>query len=269
LDLGLLLGLVVAVVSIIGADVMDGGSLAALLNPSAAVLVIGGTIGATAVSHALGDVLSIPALLARALRDRRSHPEAVIQRLVDFAVKARREGLLSLETELAGLDEPFLKRGLQMVVDGADPDMVRGVLETEIASVERRNRAGAHIFETAGGYAPTMGIIGTVMGLIHVLSNLNDASKLGPAIATAFLATFYGIATANVFWLPIGAKLKSKGGAELADRELMLEGILSIQRGDNPSIVRDKLSVYLAKAPAEPGERPADGAATQPGGEVA
>lgn len=264
-----MLGLLLAVGSILGADVLDGGNLAALLNPSAALLVIGGTIGATAVSHSMGEVAAIPRLILRALREKRADPQAMIEQVVAFAVKARREGLLSLEAELADLDQPFLRRGLQMVVDGADPDMVRGVLETDIASAERRAAGGARVFETAGGYAPTMGIIGTVVGLIHVLSNLSDAAQLGPAIAVAFLATFYGISTANVLWLPLASKLKLRAGAELADRQLMLEGILSIQRGDNPSIVREKLSVFIDSPAAKAKEGTDANAGAQRGGEVA
>ncbi|MBE3591206.1 MAG: MotA/TolQ/ExbB proton channel family protein, partial [Firmicutes bacterium] len=141
-----------------------------------------------------------------------------------------------------------------------DPEMVRNLLETELLLTERRSHGAAAVFETAGGYAPTMGIIGTVMGLVHVLGNLTDAEALGPAIAVAFLATFYGISTANVLWLPLAAKLKARGAEELAMREMAFEGILSIQQGDNPSLLREKLQVFLhpartrAGAPAETGE---------------
>jgi chemotaxis protein MotA len=251
LDVGAIVGLALALGAILGSTLMEGGSLQALISPSALVLVVGGTLGATIVSMGLPEVLALPRLLRELLRARPYDPQATIARLVALAQKARREGLLSLEGEIAELDEPFLARGLQMVVDGSDVEAVRSVLETDIAFMQRRHSVGAQVFETAGGYAPTMGIIGTVMGLIHVLSNLSDAEKLGPAIATAFLATFYGIASANVFWLPIATRLKAKTRQEVDERELLLEGVLSIQSGDNPSVVRDKLSVFLPPSRVE------------------
>jgi chemotaxis protein MotA len=246
-DLAVVIGLVLAVGAILGSNAMEGGKLVALFNPSAALLVFGGTVGATAISHSLKEILRLPALVLQSFRQPVLDPEATGERIVAYAQKARREGLLSLEAELSGERDPFLLKGLQMVVDGADPEMVRSVLETEIAVAGRRARASASVFETAGGYAPTMGIIGTVMGLIHVLSNLSDAAKLGPAIAVAFLATFYGVSSANVFWLPLAAKLKHRAAEEAALKELVLEGVLSIQRGDNPSLVREKLSVFLTR----------------------
>lgn len=250
----MVVGLALAVAAILGADVIDGGSLSALLNPSAALLVIGGTIGATAISNQLTDMLALPKLILAAFRPPKTDLASEIERLVELALKARRNGLLSLEEDIAQIDDPFLSRGLQMVVDGADADTIRGVLQTEMALRQRTASRQASLFEAAGGFAPTMGIIGTVMGLIHVLANLQNASKLGPAIATAFLATFYGISTANVFWLPMGNKMKQNNRTGAVRAEVVLEGVLSIQAGDNPSAVRDKLTVFLqdvrSKAPA-------------------
>jgi chemotaxis protein MotA len=263
LDVGTLAGLGLAVAAILGSTIMEGGSIAALFSPSALVLVVGGTLGATIISNGLKEVLALPRLLAQTLRSQAYDPEAAIERLVHLAQKARREGLLSLESEIAEIEDPFLARGLQMVVDGSDIEAVRSVLETDIAFMERRHSVGATIFETAGGYAPTMGIIGTVMGLIHVLSNLSDSNKLGAAIASAFLATFYGIFTANVFWLPVASQLKAKTQREVDGRALCLEGILSIQSGDNPSTVRDKLAVFL------PPSRTGKGGTAEGGGQGA
>lgn len=260
MDLSVILGLLLAIGAILGANLLEGGSVAALVNPSAALLVIGGTLGATFVSHNLEDILAIPQQLARAFRRERMDPNDVTEQLVGLAQKARREGLLALEASIPQSGDPFLARGLQLVVDGADPDMVRGLLETELALTERRGHGAAAVFETAGGYAPTMGIIGTVMGLVHVLGNLTNADNLGPAIAVAFLATFYGIATANVIWLPLASKLKARNAELVALRELQFEGILSIQQGDNPSMVREKLKAFLVperhgdRASAEAGE---------------
>ena len=246
MDIGVIAGLVLAVAAILGADVIDGGSIAGLLNPSAALLVIGGTIGATTISNQFSDMLALPKLIMGAVMPPKTDLAAEIERLVELALKARRNGLLSLEEEIAKINDPFLARGLQMVVDGADGETLRGVLHTEMVLKQRTALRQASLFESAGGFAPTMGIIGTVMGLIHVLANLANASKLGPSIATAFLATFYGISTANVFWLPLGNKMKQNSKTSGLRAEVILEGVLSIQAGDNPQIVEEKLKSYLS-----------------------
>ncbi|MBX6350629.1 MAG: flagellar motor protein [Clostridia bacterium] len=245
MDVSVVLGLLLAIGAILGANAIEGGHLASLLNPSAALLVVGGTLGATFVSHNLEDILAIPQQLSRAFKRQKMDLVQASEMLVTLAQKARREGLLALESEIPKAGDPFLARGLQLVVDGADPEMVKGLLETELVLTERRGHGAAAVFETAGGYAPTMGIIGTVMGLVHVLGNLDNANDLGPAIAVAFLATFYGISTANVVWLPLASKLKARSAELLALRELEFEGVLSIQQGDNPSMVREKLKAFL------------------------
>ena len=254
MDIGVVGGLILAVAALLGADLIDHGSLIALLNPSAALLIIGGTFGATAVSCGLPDVLALPRLMLLAARPARIDLPAEIERMVALALKARRSGLLSLEEDIAQLPDPFVARGLQMVVDGADADTVRSVLGTEMVLQRRAHARHAQLFETAGGFAPTMGIIGTVLGLIHVLSNLSSPASLGPSIATAFLATFYGISSANIFWLPIGNRLQQNGKTASLVAEVGLEGILSIQAGDNPSAVRDKLTVFLHGQPGRPPE---------------
>ncbi len=261
MDLGVVGGLLLAIAAILGADLMDHGSLASLLNPSAMMLIVGGTLGATAVSSRFEDMVAIPRLIGAAVHPVTADLAVEVERMVALALKARRNGLLSLEEDIGEVTDPFVARGLQMVVDGADADTVRGVLRTEMALRQQRAMREAGVFEAAGGFAPTMGIIGTVMGLIHVLSNLADPSKLGPSIATAFLATFYGISSANVFWLPIGNKLKHTARAVSLSMEVALEGILSIQAGDNPSAVRDKLAVFLQGHRAKP--QSVEGAAAQ------
>ena len=260
-DLGVVGGLLLAIAAILGANLMDHGSMAALLNPSALVLILGGTLGATAVSSRFEDLAALPRLVGAAIRPVTADLTVEIERMVALALKARRNGLLSLEEDIGQIEEPFVARGLQMVVDGADADTVRGVLRTEMALRHQRAVREAGMFEAAGGFAPTMGIIGTVMGLIHVLSNLADVSQLGPSIATAFLATFYGISSANVFWLPIANKLKHNAKAASLSMDVALEGILSIQAGDNPSAVRDKLAVFLQGQRAKP--QSPEGAAAQ------
>ena len=246
MDLASIVGIVLAFGSLIASLVLDKGNLMSLLKLSAAILVFGGTIGATMASFALEDFKKLPGLFKIAFTTDSYTPVEIIDTIVSFAEKARREGLLALESDISVMDDEFLKKGVQLIVDGTDPQLVRDILETELSCIEDRHHKGAAIFETAGGYAPTMGIIGTVMGLVNALGNMEDTSKLGEAIATAFIATLYGVSTANIIWLPLAAKLKGKSSEEILMREVMLEGILSIQAGENPHIVKEKLKAFLA-----------------------
>lgn len=250
MDIGALVGLVLGIASVLVANVMEGGHLDQLLNPSASLLVLGGTLGATMASAGMNAVMQVPSAIAYALRTPQYRPAELIERLVALAQRARQEGLLSLENERKDLDDPFLAKVLQFVIDGADPELVMDVMEISIRSEQSHRFRAAGVLETAGGYAPTMGIIGTVLGLIHVLGNLEDTSKLGPAIAVAFMATFYGIATANLIWLPLANKIKANVQVEADMRRMVVEGVLSIQRGDNPMMIREKLQAFVAYAAA-------------------
>jgi len=245
-DLSSILGLIMGFGMLIGGFMLEGGHFTSLLEPTAAMIVFGGTIGATMTSFAMEDIKQVPQLFKITFIEKKYEVNELIGILTGFAEKARREGLLSLERETTAIDDEFLKQGIQLVVDGTDPALVRDILETQIDFTDQRHKIGADIFEAAGGYSPTMGIIGTVMGLVHVLSNLSDPESLGPSIAVAFIATLYGVCFANVAWLPIGHKLKLKSKQERFMREIALEGILSIQAGDNPSIVREKLRAFLS-----------------------
>lgn len=265
MDIATVVGLVLGIASMLIAFVMEGGSPLALIGISAGIIVFGGTIGAVFISFPMSKLRSAAALLKIAFTTKTEDPLQIIDELVSLANTARREGILSLEERVESYTDPFFKNGVRLVVDGVDPELARGIMETELMYIESRHEAGAGIFEAAGGYAPTMGIIGTVMGLIHVLGNLSDVSKLGPLIATAFIATLYGVGSANILWLPIANKLKLKSKEEVLVRELMLEGILSIQAGENPTILAQKLRVFLApggrerKAAAETGVAPEPG----------
>jgi chemotaxis protein MotA len=238
-------GLALAVAALLLSVILEGGSPMALMNVPAAVLVFGGTIGVSMMSFPFEAVMAMPKFLPQAFFDKIPNPADTVEVFVKLADKARREGLLALEQETEGLDA-FIKKGVMMVVDGADPSLVREVLEGEIAATEQRHKRGIGLMEAMGGFAPTMGIIGTVMGLVNVLSHLEDPSELGHSIATAFIATLYGVASANVLWLPLGNKLKNKSADEVWVRELAVEGILSVQAGDNPRVVRQKLEAQLA-----------------------
>jgi chemotaxis protein MotA len=248
MDIFTILGLVVGFGALGIAVTMEGGSIAHLWEPSAAVIVFGGTIGAALISFSKENVIGLPKLIGQALRLPKfaMGPVETVSFFVELANKARRDGLLSLEEEGSKVKDDFLKKAVQLIVDGVDPKMVRDILETDSALVGERHAAGYSVLDGMGGYAPTMGIIGTVMGLVNVLGNLSSPDELGPAIAVAFIATLYGVATANLLWLPLGSKLKKKSQAEIYLRELMIEGVLSVQAGDNPRIVKDKLDAYLS-----------------------
>jgi chemotaxis protein MotA len=224
---------------------MEGSQIMAVLNPSAILIVLVGTLGATITGTSFEAIKAIPKLYKKAFSPEPLDLNARVTELVRYAEQARRDGLLALDEQLAGVEDPFTKKGLQLVVDGTDPELVADVLEAENDAMRKRHSAGAQPFEKAGGYAPTMGIIGTVFGLVHVLSNLSQPATLGPSISSAFIATLLGISSANLFYLPIAARLKQLSAAELHFREMTLEGILAIQAGDNPRVVAEKLTAYV------------------------
>ncbi len=227
------------------AVLMEGGSPASLLNIPAFLIVVGGTLAATAASTSLEQMKSIPVLYRIAFKGSSIDHAAAVRQMVAIAEKARREGLLALESDLESLDDAYARKGLQLVVDGADSSLIRSILQSEIDGLAERHAAKAEIFTTAGGFAPTLGILGTVMSLVHVLENLSSPSQLGHSIAGAFLATLYGVGSANLVYLPVANKLKELSAEELAYREMLLEAILSIQAGDNPRLLAEKLEAFL------------------------
>jgi chemotaxis protein MotA len=228
--------------------IMEGTSPATLINIPALLIVLVGTYGATMASVGWGPMSKIPKLYRITFNPSQQDLRERVDLLVGIAEQARREGLLALDAQLGDIDDEFTRKGLQLVVDGTDPDLVREILEAEIDGMEARHRAGAAPFEKAGGYAPTMGIIGTVMGLVHVLQNLADPASLGPAISTAFIATLLGVGTANLVFLPVAVRLKALSEEEIELRTLTLDGILAVQAGDNPRVVADKLISYVPPA---------------------
>lgn len=246
MDFATVLGLILAIGAIFADVAIEGGKITSLFSLPAGILVFGGTFGATIVCYTWDELKTVPALLRIAFTSVKYDPSEMIALLVRFAEKARREGLLALEEDLEGIDDKFLQKGIQLVIDGTDAELVRSILETELTFVQERHHKGAGIFESAGGFAPTMGIIGTVMGLVHVLGNLTNTDSLGPAIATAFIATLYGVSSANMVFLPLASKLKYRSSQQIVVHEVALEGILSVQAGDNPRIVEEKLKAFLA-----------------------
>ncbi len=239
------IGIGIAFFGLAAGALMEGASPAAFLNIPALLIVLGGTFGVTFAGTSIEKIKLIPALYKKAISPDKPDMAAQLELLVGFAERARREGLLALDEEVAELDDEFTRKGLQLVVDGTDPELVREILENEIDGMASRHHSAVSSFEKAGGFAPTMGIIGTVMGLVHVLENLDQPATLGPAISGAFIATLYGVGSANVIFLPTGNRLKALSEEEIELRSMTLEGILSIQAGDNPRVVSDKLLSFI------------------------
>lgn len=267
MDLTTIIGLILGVAIVGVVMIMDGGSPAELFaHPSALLLTIGGAFVATLISFPMKKVTAVPKWFMKAFMGSGHEANQAIDLLTKMADKARREGLLSLEDEAKKLDDEFLRKGIMMAVDGVDPAQVRSILEIELHHLrERHEQGGIAFFTAAGGYGPTMGIIGTVMGLISVLKDLSDPGSLGASIAAAFLATLWGILSANLIWLPLAGKLRAKSEEEVQYRHLLLEGILALQAGENPRILREKLSAFLP-----PKERPVtEGSEAAPAGQKA
>lgn len=247
---------IASVIGIVGGGVMlvwamsMGSPLSIFWNFPSVLITYGGTVAAMFVQFPLEAILDIPRILRKVFVVKKQDAAEVIAMMVGFAQKARREGLLALEDEVQQLDDEFLKKGIQLVVDGTDPQLVRNILEVELTFLEERHASGASILTFWAATAPGFGMIGTLIGLIQMLRNLNDPSSLGPGMAVALITTFYGSLAANWICNPMAQKLKARSSEEILLKEVMIEGILSIQAGENPRIVEEKLKAFLA-----PGER--------------
>jgi chemotaxis protein MotA len=250
------IGIAVAFAGLAVGAMMEGSALTAFFNLPALVIIVGGTLGATAAGTSLDRVKQIPALYKKAMSGEKPHLQGEVDRMVALAEKARREGLLALEDDIAEIPDAFTRKGLQLVVDGTDPELVREILDNEIDGMVSRHKLAVQPFEKAGGFSPTMGILGTVLGLVHVLENLDAPETLGPAISGAFIATLYGVGAANVILLPTANRLKLMSEEEVEARTLVLEGILAIQAGDNPRVVADKLFAFVPPSERPDGEKP-------------
>lgn len=249
MDISLLLFIIIGFGNLLVGFILEEGQPGSLIQLTAAMIVFGGTIGAVGVAFPTDILKKLPGICKILMSPRKSDLPQLVSFFKDVSYKTRKNGLLSLENEItteANID-PFIKKGLQLVVDGVDPQAVRGILELELDSTSERHKEGSAIFEAAGGFSPTMGIIGTVMGLIQVLGNLSEPAKLGGKIAVAFIATLYGVGAANLLWLPIAARLKAMDNKEYKEKTLIIEGILYIQEGINPNTIAEKLKGFLDK----------------------
>ena len=231
--------------AVFGGAALEGLHMGALVQPTAAMIVLGGTAAATFVSFPMGTLIQAMKDVKKVFLPGKDDPEAVIKNIINYAAKARRNGLISLEQEAQTVKDSFTKKGISLVVDGIDPQKLRETMEIELGSFEEHGKGSVEVFESAGGFAPTIGIIGAVLGLIHVMSNLSDPSKLGGGIAVAFVATIYGLMTANIFCIPFGTKLKHRLKEELLQKEMVIEGLIAIQNGENPHFIEQKLRAYL------------------------
>ena len=246
MDIGSLTGIVLGIVLIIG-SIMLQGSLGPFISVSSILIVFGGTVAATLINFNLSQVIgSIKIVKIAFLNSRHNEPKEVIGNIVKFAEKARLEGLLALEAEAEALDDDFMKKGVELIVDGTDAELVREILETELSFLEERHRLGASIFENMGASAPAFGMIGTLIGLILMLGSLDDPSAIGPGMATALITTLYGSFLANLLFIPIAGKLKLRSADEILNKQLVIEGILSIHAGENPRIVAEKMKAFLS-----------------------
>jgi len=262
LDLLTLVGIPLGVGLVLWGQTLEGGNARSTLQATAAVIVFGGTLGAVLVSFTLSEVLEAGRAVRRAFFEETEPPERVVASIVHYAKLARKDGILALEDALEREPDPLLKKGLSLAVDGIQAKTLRDMLEIEIAASEEREIAPSRVWDSAGGYAPTIGILGAVLGLIHVMENLSDPSRLGAGIAVAFVATVYGVGSANLLFLPLAAKLRSRAHAASRRRELVLEGIIAIQDGLNPRLIDQKLRGILgldasAAAPQRAGSRAA------------
>lgn len=245
MDVLSLIGVILAFVAILGGNYLEGGHAGALLNGPAALIVIGGTLGAAFLQAPMQVFKRAMGILRWIFFPPRIDLPGGINRVVGWSMVARKEGLLGLEAVADAEPDPYARKGLQLLVDGAEPESIRSILEVDLYTQEARDIQAAKVFESMGGYAPTIGIIGAVMGLIHVMGNLADPSMLGSGIAVAFVATIYGVGFANLLLLPAGNKLKAIAMRQSRYREMLLEGILSIAEGENPRSIELKLQGFM------------------------
>ena len=245
IDVISIVGLLLSLFAVLGGQYLEGGHIGSLVQVTAFLIVMGGTFGACMLQFTLPVFLDGVKMLRWVILPPTVALDEVIEQVIGWGQAARRGGLLSLEPLMAEIDDPFTRKGLQLLVDGAEPEKLREAMEVEMYAYEEHHRMAAKVWESAGGYAPTIGILGAVMGLIHVMENLSDPSKLGSGIAVAFVATIYGVGSANLLFLPIANKLKALVAKEMVKREMVMEGLVSIANGENPRIIETKLRGYI------------------------
>jgi chemotaxis protein MotA len=245
LDIATIIGLVLGLGAVVGGAALEGLHMGSISQPTAAIIVFGGTIGAVALGFPLKSLIAAAKGALQVLMEPKVKNVQIVEEIIQYAHKARKDGLISLESLIPNASDEFLQKAMSLAVDGTDPKVLRETMEIELNHLDEEGEVKAKVFEAAGGYAPTIGIIGAVLGLIHVMENLSDPSKLGSGIAVAFVATVYGVSSANLIYLPFATKLKIRHKQFITAREMMLEGIIAILEGVNPRIIEEKLKGYL------------------------
>lgn len=246
MDIGTIGGIVVGLALIVWGIFSGGSGLGDFIDPGSIIIVIGGTFAAAFVAFPLNKILGIGAVFSKVIGNPPSNAAEIITKVIELANVARREGLLALEEAVDAVNDDFLKKGVMLIVDGTDPELVKSILETELSYISGRHGDGKKIFDTLGSLGPAFGMIGTLIGLVAMLNALDDPSAIGPAMAVALLTTFYGSVMANLFFIPMANKLSVRSADELLVREIMIEGLLSIQAGENPRIIEEKLKAFLS-----------------------
>jgi chemotaxis protein MotA len=245
MDITTILGLFLGVGAVLTSFLMEGGHISALIQIPAIILVVFGTFGAAVVTTSLSQLLNLPKLFRIILFERKLNAQQLIELIYNLSQKSRKNGLLSLEKDLAHIDDSFLKKAIQLAIDGFETTKIREILEIEMSYMHERHKIGSAFFQKLGGFSPTLGIIGTVLGLIHALGSMEDSSNMAGAIASAFIATLWGVSLANLIYLPIADKLKGKHQDEAIYLEIISEGVVSLAMGDNPRVIRMKLLSFL------------------------
>lgn len=246
MDIALIGGLVAGFAFVLFGIMQGGSGIGSFIDPGSILIVIGGGIAATFVNYPMQDLIGIGKVFMKALKNPEFNTGQIIDKVIELANIARREGLLALEEAVDEVNDDFLKKGVMLIVDGTDPEMVKSILETELSNMLDRHSKGRGIFDSLGGLMPAFGMIGTLIGLVAMLQNLSDPSLIGPSMAVALLTTFYGSLAANLLWIPISGKLSIKSKEEALVKEVMIEGLLSIQAGENPRIIEEKLKAFLS-----------------------
>lgn len=245
MDRGSLIGLGLAAAAVLGGQAMEGGHIGLFVQPAAFLIVVGGTLAAVLLHYPLPVFMQGMRMARWVFRPPEPEAATLIRRVVQWSHTARQDGLLALERHVNMTHDPFQKTGLQLLIDGADATKLRDTLDVQIVNFETNERQAARVWEAAGGYAPTLGILGAVMGLIHVMENLTEPGKLGTGIAVAFVATIYGVGLANLVFLPIANKIKFTIARRVSEREIVCDGLMGIAQGDNPRIIEARLKGYL------------------------
>ncbi len=245
MDIATILGIISAF-GLVFIAIFMGGGLTMFINLPALLVVVGGTLGATMINYPLKEVIGVLNVVRNVLFTKTMDTNELISRFVDFANKTRREGILALENEMNTVKDEFLKKGVQLSIDGLEPREIKDILSIEIESVNTRHQLGAEVFMTMGTFAPALGMIGTLIGLVQMLQSMEDPSTIGPAMAVALLTTFYGSIMANIICMPFAGKLRTRSNEEMLTKELTVQGVISLSSGDNPRIMEQKLNAFIA-----------------------